>query len=104
MNSALILFIAATLPAAALAATRDPGVNHRQGHQQARIHQGVKSGELTRTEVRQLATQHRDIRREERAYKSDGKLTRDERADLRQDLGAASRSIYSEKHEAERRF
>ena len=51
MNSALILFIAATLPAAALAATRDPGVNHRQGHQQARIHQGVKSGELTRSEV-----------------------------------------------------
>ena len=42
----------------------------------------VASGELTRRETRALAGEQRDIRQLERAYKSDGELTRAERADL----------------------
>lgn len=91
-------------PYAGNPAVRDPGVNRIQHDQQARIAQGVRSGELTRDEAQALRGTERSIRAEERAYKSDGKLTVDERADLRQDLGAASRSIYLEKHDAERRF
>jgi hypothetical protein len=84
-------------------ATRDPGVNHRQHRQHDRISQGVRSGELTREEAKTLATEQRAIRREERAYKSDGVLTRAERKDLHQDLNAASQNIYEEKHDAEKR-
>lgn len=84
-------------------ATRDPGVNARQANQRERIEQGVRSGELTRSEARQLGTEQRAIRQEERQYKSDGVLTKDERKDLQQDLNVASRDIASQKHDAERR-
>jgi len=84
--------------------TRDPGVNQRQRDQAYRIGQGVHSGELTRDERMALGSEQRAIRQEERQYKSDGVLTRDERRDLHQDLNASSRHIYEEKHDAERRF
>ncbi len=82
---------------------RDPGVNARQGFQRDRIGQGVRSGELTKSETMELAAEQRAIRKEERAYKSDGKLTKEERKDLHQDLNAASKDIYEQKHDAEKR-
>ncbi|TCV83284.1 hypothetical protein [Sulfurirhabdus autotrophica] len=85
------------------AATRDPGVNRHQIHQHERIQQGVRSGELTHSEAKNLRSEQRSIRQEERQYKSDGVLTRDERKDLHQDQRAASKDIYNEKHDAERR-
>lgn len=84
-------------------AVRDPGVNARQADQRERIQQGVRSGELTRGEARQLGAEQRNIRQEERQYKSDGVLTKTERKDLQQDLNVASKDIYNEKHDAERR-
>ncbi len=84
-------------------AMRDPGVNARQHRQHDRIGQGVRSGELTKAETKELATEQRAIRKEEREYKADGKLTKDERKDLHQDLNAASKNIYEEKHDAEKR-
>lgn len=82
---------------------RDPGINHRQHHQNERIRQGVRSGELTRAEVKDLNQQRRGIRQEERAYKADGHMTRAERRDLHQDMNALSKDIYNEKHDAETR-
>jgi aminoglycoside phosphotransferase family enzyme len=110
MNKIIATMI--TLSLAALAAqsalaepgsARDPRVNRHQFKQHERIEQGVRSGELTRGETRQLAAEQRAIRQEERRYKSDGVMTRDERKDLHQDLNAASRNIYNEKHDAETR-
>lgn len=80
-----------------------PGVNHRQAHQHLRIDGGVASGALTRGESRVLAGQQRAIRAEERLYRSDGVLTHAERVDLHRDLSRASRSIWIEKHDTERR-
>lgn len=85
------------------AALRDPGVNQRQHNQGNRIVQGLRSGELTRDEAQVLRQEQRAIRHEEREYRSDGALTRDERKDLHQDLNEASRAIYGEKHDDERR-
>lgn len=84
---------------------RGPGasVDHRQFDQRSRIEQGIRSGELTRNEARGLFAEQRDIRREERAYWADGRLSRSERADLQQDLNAASRNIYNETHDAQER-
>ncbi len=81
----------------------DPGVNHRQHQQEQRIKQGVRSGELTRAETRELARERREIRQEEHAYKADGKLTPEERKDLHQDLNALNKEIYEQKHDDERR-
>ena len=85
------------------AAVRDPGVNARQHNQHDRIARGVRSAELTRDETNALRAEQRSIRQEERLYKSDGMLTKAERTDLHQDLNAASRSIYNEKHDADTR-
>lgn len=80
---------------------RDPGVNQRQHNQQQRIKQGVRSGELTKEETKDLRNQRNAIRQEEHAYKADGKLTREERKDLHQDMNALSKDIYQEKHDGD---
>jgi hypothetical protein len=85
------------------AGTRDPRVNARQQNQHQRVKQGVQSGELTRRETGALAREQRDIRQLERAYKSDGTLTRSERVDLHQEQNQASRHIYNQKHDAQDR-
>lgn len=103
---ALAMITALTLSTVAVqadAGTRDPRVNARQHNQRDRIQQGVRSGELTRREARNAAEDQRDIRQLERAYKSDGKLTGAERADLHHEQNQASREIYREKHDAQDR-
>ena len=80
---------------------RDPGINHRQHYQQQRIKQGVRSGQLTREETKGLRRQEKSVRQEERAFKSDGQLSKGERKDLHQDLNNLSKEIYQEKHDGE---
>lgn len=106
-NNVAAWMVAGVLSVAGLsqadAGTRDPGVNQRQQHQNQRIRQGVRSGELTRRETRNLAEEQRDVRQLERAYKSDGELTRAERVDLHREQNQASRDIYEQKHDAQDR-
>jgi uncharacterized protein YoaH (UPF0181 family) len=83
--------------------THDPGVNKRQHRQAKRIKQGVKSGELTKHEAKELREDQRDIKTKEQAYKADGKLTNAERKDLQHDLNESSRDIHQEKHDAQTR-
>ncbi|HYL17112.1 MAG TPA: hypothetical protein VEV20_00385 [Burkholderiales bacterium] len=86
---------------AAFAAERDAGVNRRQADQHARIHQGVRSGQLTHQEAKSLRSEQRSIRHEERKDKADGKMTPAERKDLHKDLNQASKDIYADKHNAD---
>lgn len=96
------LSLAATLATSpAQAGAADPGIDARQARQALRIEHGVASGALTAREARRLAAEQRAIRLEERAYRSDGRLTRWERADLARDQNAASRHIYREAHDAQ---
>ena len=101
--SIMSLAITAVLASPAMAAIKDPKINKHQHHQQKRIAQGVKSGELTRGESKDLVSDQRDIRKEERQYKADGQFTKNERQEVRQDQHAASKEIYQEKHDAQDR-
>ena len=67
-------------------------------NQHHRIKQGVKSGELTRRETRNLAKDQREIRGEVKDAKSDGNVTRHERKEIRKDQKQESRKIYRKKH------
>ncbi len=102
-----LLIIGSIMTAAALnqaeAGVRDPSVNARQQNQRQRIDQGVRSGELNRAETGALVREQRDVRQLERAYKSDGELTRAERVDLHHEQNQASRHIYNQKHDAQER-
>ena len=97
----LVTLIAFTAPA--WAGTNDPGVNKRQHRQKNRIKQGVKSGELTKEEAQSLRGEQKAIHMKEKAFKSDGTLTKDERKDLHQDLNQSSQRIHEEKHNEEKR-
>jgi hypothetical protein len=74
-----------------------------QAQQHHRIVQGRRSGELTGHEARRLMSEQRTIRREERAYLADGRLSRSERQDLYGDLRDASQHIYNQTHDAQTR-
>jgi 5-methylcytosine-specific restriction endonuclease McrA len=95
--------LAAPSVASAEAGVRNPRQNARQVRQDRRIRHGVRTGQLTREETRDLVRQRNEIRQDERAYKSDGSYTAAERAEVRQDLNQLSRDIYREKHDAETR-
>jgi hypothetical protein len=77
---------------------KTPVINQRQVNQHARIRQGVKSGELTKGEAAKLRSEQRDIRRDKKMAKTDGKVTPAERQEIRKDQNKASRDIYRLKH------
>jgi hypothetical protein len=87
----------------ALAQAKTPVVRERQTNQQQRIHQGVRSGELTRHEVRKLETQQAHIQNVKVRAKADGVVTPGERARLDNMQDRASANIYHQKHDAQKR-
>ena len=80
-----------------------PKADKREHNQQARIKQGVKSGELTKREAVKLEKEQAKIRVEEKAMKADGKVTAAERAKLQHDQNKASKRIYKQKHDKQER-
>lgn len=67
-------------------------------HQRQRTVQGVKNGELTRAETKNIRNDQKEIRKEVKASKADGIVTKEERKDIRKDQRQASRKIYRKKH------
>jgi hypothetical protein len=108
MNLARLALIATfTLAPAAVFAqsTPTPGqhdynINQRKTDQQARIAQGVRSGQLTAGETSRLEHQEAGINREERGMRAqdNGHLTRSDRRTLHQQQNQESRRIYRDKH------
>ncbi len=73
-------------------------IAHRQFRQQLRIHQGVRSGDLTLGEIRGLQCEQLSIRHTKRKAWRDGVLDPWERAHLERMQDRASRHIYRYKH------
>ncbi len=90
---------AALVPMTSVAAPRQT-VNQRLENQQDRINQGLKSGELTRTEAGNLEAKEARVKNNERfdRKQDNGKLTPAQRKSLNKRLNKASRDIYKDKH------
>lgn len=97
---ALMLTMAATMLTATIASAHPatPRVDRREARQHARIHQGVRSGELTRAEARALRAGQRHVQRLERRAKADGRVTVRERARLHRAQDVQGKRIYRFKH------
>jgi hypothetical protein len=103
MKQARKILLGATL-AGLLLATVMPSsaaeVDHRQRHQQQRIAQGVKSGQLTAHETAHLerreAAVHHEVHKDRVA--NGGHLTAAERAKVNRQENKTSRQIYRDKH------
>ena len=79
-------------------------VGTRQQLQHDRIQQGVRSGELTKEEAKGLRMEQRQIQQEKKeALRDDGKIDKEEMQKLRQEQNKASKNIYEEKHDADKR-
>ncbi len=102
VTAALLLLVAGSALAAAsttsTASTATPRVTRRQVRQHARIQQGVRSGELTRPEARNLRHDQRHIARMKRTAKADGVVTPTERRRITVAQNHESRKIYRKKH------
>ena len=94
---------AQTAPAATT--TKPNEVNSRMENQRDRIQQGVKSGELTRGEQKQLNKDERAIHGQVAADRAlnGGKLTKSEHKQVNKELNAESKKIYRKKHNAAER-
>jgi len=77
-------------------------VNEREANQQARIANGVKSGQLTSRESSHLENREANINREVRNDRAanGGGLTPQERGQVNHQQNSASRQIYDDKHNA----
>ncbi|ABA88788.1 hypothetical protein Pcar_1543 [Syntrophotalea carbinolica DSM 2380] len=93
--SAATLSIACLIGSPAWSADRHDPV---QRNQQQRITQGVRSGEITRPELRKLRHEQRRIKRFSRQARADGKMNKWERRHLKAMKNHASRNIYQAKH------
>ncbi len=82
----------------ALAGINDPVIQQREANQEARIDQGIRSGQLTPKEAGRLEAQQTRIQQREERMKSDGRLTAGERKRLTRQQNRASRNIYRLKH------
>jgi hypothetical protein len=100
---AAIALLAATAPALAYQDVRDGSINDREYRLAQRMEQGLRSGELTRSEYRRLRYELRDIERNEQYFLSDGRLSPRERDQLHARLDNLSREIYRQRHDVEQR-
>jgi hypothetical protein len=89
------------LPAVAeTAPAKKPVIAQRKANQQARIAQGVKSGQLTAAETANLERKEARLNRETRAMRAanGGTLTPAEKAKVTRQQNHLSRQIYRKKH------
>ena len=102
LQSAALIVLA--MPAAfAQQATPDSypaTINQRKENQQDRIANGVKDGELTAGETRNLESKEAGLNKEEHNMRAadNGKLTGADRAKLEHQQNKLSRQIYNKKH------
>jgi uncharacterized membrane protein YebE (DUF533 family) len=78
-------------------------IDRRQFRQEQRIQEGVRQGDLTRREYLQLEAEQARIRELERRARADGRIDPYEAARIRRAQNEASRHIYQERHDGERR-
>jgi hypothetical protein len=90
------------LTGAASAQVTGQTIQNRKNDQQGRIAQGVRSGQLTRGETRNVESRERSVNREEHAMRraDGGHLTGGDKAALTRRQNNISRSISKDKHNA----
>ncbi len=74
-----------------------------QANEARRIEQGLRDGSLTRREAAGLQSEQRRIEQLESRAKADGRITRSEAEQISRAQQSASRHIYQERHDSERR-
>ena len=101
MKKLLLLSVMALLLGGATFEASAQRRNNRTDRQ--RIQRGIRSGQITREEARQIRERQRQIRAERRAARSDGIITAEERREIRRDRREQDRYIRSQRRDDDRR-
>ena len=100
MNKMKSLMVIGLAVATCVAGTANAaGINQREAAQRQSIRNGVQDGSLTRPEAYRLGKQQVRLERKEQRFRSDGELTRRERANLQSSANASRASIYRQRHD-----
>lgn len=91
--------LAAAVPVLAFAQANTPRIDQRQANQEQRIDQGVASGSLTQRETNRLERGQQHVENIETRAKSDGVVSKRERARLLQAENVQSRHISAQRHD-----
>lgn len=98
----IALLLGASAETFAQDSNRDSWRRNNRSDQQ-RIRRGVRSGQITHDEARQIRERERQIRAERRGYRSDGTITREERREIRRDEREQDRYIRTQRRDDDRR-
>ncbi|MBX2845380.1 MAG: hypothetical protein KTR13_04120 [Saprospiraceae bacterium] len=60
--------------------------------------QGVKSGEITKAELKRIKKETKDVKRARRKAAADGQITRKEKAKINRQRYQANKAVYRSKH------
>jgi len=101
MKKFLLLSVVALLLAGSTETFAQRRNNDRSDRQ--RIRRGIRSGQITRAEARQIRERERQLRTERRGYRSDGTVTREERREIRRDERQQDRYIRTQRRDDDRR-
>ena len=94
--------IATVISVPVFAQANTPGIDQRQANQERRIDQGVASGELNARETARLDRGQDRVDNMENRAKSDGVVTRGERAKIHAAQDRQSDRIYRQKHDRQK--
>ncbi|HET7033447.1 MAG TPA: hypothetical protein VFJ48_10010 [Casimicrobiaceae bacterium] len=83
---------------------RSVNVNERESRIRARIERGIRDGRITRGEARGLYRELASIEATEHAYKSDGRLSYRESAELNRRLDRLADNVRVQVRDEERRY
>jgi polyhydroxyalkanoate synthesis regulator phasin len=106
MKARLTTMVTATialLGVAGLSLAEAGTITKREERQQKRIAEGVESGQLTTKETARLEREQAKIETDREKAWSDGSLTKKEKGKLTREQNRASRRIYRQKHDAQKR-
>lgn len=90
-------------PADAGRGTNTPLIDRHEAHQQDRIEQGAKSGELTKHEARRVRSQQKAVDAAQKRARADGTVSAAERRRIRAKQERANQEIYEQKHDDDKR-
>lgn len=97
-------FVLACMAISMLSLTAEAGRNqNRERKQQSRIHQGVKSGELTRFEAKKLRQGQHKVDALQFKAKQDGEISAQEKWRIEKAQDHQNKKIYQQKHDNQKR-
>ncbi|HMU30833.1 MAG: hypothetical protein KF854_00975 [Nitrospira sp.] len=98
-----VAILSMCVPSLVFAQAETPRIDQRQANQERRIDQGIASGQLNEREATRLNNQQEHINNIEDKAKSDGVVTKKERARIKHAQDRTSRHIARQKHDRQQR-